>query len=86
MSLSQYDRVNVPLFNKGEHDRYLCSMCGQYTTLADSMSNEGYNLVCKRCVYKIEHILGLAYGETAQLIQSKGSVVRRLFGDEEITI
>lgn len=58
MAISLYDRNNVPRFRAGEHDKYLCNMCGQYTTLADSVSYQGFNLVCNHCFYKMMGILG----------------------------
>jgi len=57
--MTSYDRNNVPLFEKGENSKYLCSMCGQYTTLDDSISHKGYNLICCRCEWKIRSIMGL---------------------------
>lgn len=57
--MTSYDRNNVPLFEKGEKSKYLCSMCGQYTTLDDSISHQGYNLICCKCEWKMRSILGL---------------------------
>ena len=57
--MTQYDKNNVPLFEKGIDNHYLCRCCGQYTTLHDSVSHKGYNLVCNRCYYKLRlSILG----------------------------
>lgn len=58
MTITQYDIINVQRFKLGEHNKYLCSMCGQYTTLADSVSHQGFNLVCERCYFKIRAITG----------------------------
>ena len=33
-------------------------MCGTITTLSDSVSHKGYNLVCSRCLWKMRNILG----------------------------
>lgn len=56
--MNNYDRINVPRFEKGAMNGYLCSMCGQYTSLSDSVSHEGYNLVCNRCEWKMRAITG----------------------------
>ena len=58
MSITQYDKNNVPRFRAGERNKYLCCMCGQYTTLDDSVSKQGFNLVCNHCYYKIMAITG----------------------------
>ena len=58
MVISLYDKNNVPRFRAGEHNKYLCSMCGQYTTLSNSVSHQGFNLVCNHCFYKMMAILG----------------------------
>lgn len=56
MRINNYDRINVPKFEEGKENGYLCSMCGQYTTKNDSASSKGYNLICMRCLYKIENL------------------------------
>ena len=58
MTITQYDIINVHRFRLGEHNKYLCSMCGQDTTLGDSVSHQGFNLVCNHCYYKIMAITG----------------------------
>lgn len=55
--MNNYDRINVPKFKEGKQNGYLCSMCGQYTSLDDSVSHKGYNLICNRCVWKMSAIL-----------------------------
>ena len=57
-TITQYDKNNVLRFRAGEHNKYLCNMCGQHTTLYDSVSHQGFNLVCNHCFYKMMHILG----------------------------
>ena len=55
-----YDRINVPAFKiEGDKGRYICSCCGKLTTLADSVSSQGYNLVCNRCRYIMKRVLGI---------------------------
>ena len=61
MKMNNYDRINVPKFKEGKENGYLCSMCGQYTTLSDSVSHQGWNLVCNRCEYKMRAILGKSH-------------------------
>ena len=58
MKINPYDEHNISLFGTGKDKPYICSMCGQRTTLNDSVSNRGYNLVCNRCLYKMQRILG----------------------------
>lgn len=59
--MNNYDRINVPRFKEGKQNGYLCSMCGQYTTLDESISHKGYNLLCMRCEWKMGNILGDLY-------------------------
>ena len=56
--LNNYDRINVPKMEEGKENGYLCSMCGQYTSKQDSTSHRGYNLICMRCLYKIQNLTG----------------------------
>ncbi len=37
--MKYYNALNVPLFEQGENNGYLCSCCGQHTTLSDSVSH-----------------------------------------------
>lgn len=55
--MNNYDRINVPNYKEGKQNGYLCSMCGQYTSLSDSISYKGWNLVCCRCEWKMRAIL-----------------------------
>ena len=57
-AINLYDKNNVPRFRAGEPNKYLCNMCGQYTTLSESVSHRGFNLVCNHCFYKMRAILG----------------------------
>lgn len=80
--MNAYDRNNVPLFEKGESSTYLCSVCGQYTTLDDSISHKGYNLICCRCEWKIRHILGLESSSVVlNLVHKKGQLTESLMND-----
>lgn len=80
--MTSYDRNNVPLYEKGENSKYLCSMCGQYTTLDDSVSHKGYNLICNRCEWKIRHIMGLeASPVVLQAVQKKGALTESLMNN-----
>lgn len=68
-----YDIHNVEqfknIYNKGI---YICCSCGQPTTLADSLSHEGYHLICNRCAYKLAHLLGVTQGDIMYRIQHAG--------------
>ena len=55
--MNNYDRLNVPRYEAYKENGYLCSMCGQYTSLSDSISHQGWNLVCNRCEFKMRAIL-----------------------------
>ena len=71
--LTRYDMVNVKQFEDGKQNGYLCSMCGQYSTFKDSVSHQGYNLVCMKCVYKMSSILNdTSIGEIIELVHQKG--------------
>lgn len=54
--LNIYDNHNVTQYKKGKGSPYICSICGQYVGLSDSISNQGYNLVCMQCILKMEHL------------------------------
>lgn len=56
--MNNYDRINVPKFEEGKQNGYLCTMCGQYVSLSESISHKGYNLICNRCEWKIRAITG----------------------------
>ena len=70
--MNNYDKINIPLFKADKTNSYLCSMCGQYTTLNDSISSKGWNLVCNHCLYKMQHILDINVGELIVKIQREG--------------
>lgn len=71
--ITRYDMVNIKQYKEGKQNGYLCSMCGQYSTLDESVSHQGYNLVCMRCVYKMGHILNdVSIGRIIELIHKKG--------------
>lgn len=54
-----YDTHNVREFVKaGDRGKYICCNCGQPTTYEDSISHQGYHLICTRCMYKLQHLLG----------------------------
>lgn len=77
--MTSYDRNNVPLFERGENSKYLCSMCGQYTTLDDSISHKGYNLTCCKCEWKIRHIMGLESSSLVlESVHKKGELTESL--------
>ena len=75
--LTRYDMININQFKDGKQAGYLCSMCGQYTTLHDSASYEGYNLVCNRCIYKMGSILDVTIGNIIIHIQAKGMTTEK---------
>ena len=55
--MNNYDKINVPTFADGKEHGYLCSMCGQYTNKSESISYHGWNLICRKCQWKIEGIV-----------------------------
>ena len=70
--MTRYDAGNTKQFEEGKQNGYLCSMCGQYSSLSDSVSHKGYNLVCMKCVYKMDSILDVPMSYTINRIQQKG--------------
>lgn len=83
--MTSYDRNNVPLYEKGENSKYLCSMCGQYTTLDESISHKGYNLICCRCEWKIRSILGYETNAfVLDMVQKKGHLTELLMNSNVI--
>lgn len=76
MKITNYDRINVPRFNDGKEAGYLCSMCGQYATMSESVSYKGWNLVCNQCFWKFKAILGNR--DILKAIQEVGQVKKKL--------
>lgn len=73
--MTRYDTVNIKQFEEGKQNGYLCSMCGQYSTLENSVSLKGYNLVCLKCVYKMGSILNdMSVGYIIEQIHQKGKI------------
>ena len=70
--MNNYDKINVPNFIEGKQNGYLCSLCGQYTTLSDSVSHQGWNLVCNRCEYRMRAILCPNHASLLLKIQEVG--------------
>lgn len=77
--MNNYDMINVKRFQSGDINKLLCTMCGQYTTLEDSISHRGWNLICLRCEGKMRAILGEHYGFIDKIHQ-----VGKLHEDEAI--
>lgn len=50
--MTPYEKVNVPLFDENAKNGYICTMCGQVTTLSTAISYHGYNLICDGCKWK----------------------------------
>ena len=79
-----YDKYNVNEFKlENPQSKYICSMCGEITTLRDSVSHVGYNLVCNKCRYKIRRVLGI--DNEILLIQNVGKAheLKEESGDKE---
>ena len=72
MGYRTYTRVNAREFNSTQNNKghYICNMCGSITTLDDSVSHRGYNLICNKCLHKMRNILGRA--DILQDIQKVG--------------
>lgn len=82
--MTRYDMVNIKQFKEGKQSGYLCSMCGQYSILPDSVSHQGYNLVCMKCIYKIGHILNdMSPGYIIEQIHQKGLSTNRMEENNE---
>ena len=76
--MTRYDMTNIKQYEEGKQNHYLCSMCGQYSTLDDSVSHRGYNLVCMTCVNKMSHILNdVSMGYIVTQIQQKGFMTKK---------
>lgn len=72
MTITQYDYLNVPRYREGLRGKYLCTMCGQYTTLSESVSHQGFNLVCNSCYYKMMSVIGVSSATLLDNIQVVG--------------
>lgn len=49
MQYTELDEVNVKRFKEGSKAGYKCKMCRRLTSLDDSISYKGVNLVCMDC-------------------------------------
>lgn len=76
-----YDKINAATFREqGDNGTYICSCCGKMTTLSDSVSSQGYNLVCTGCRYMLKRILGI----TDEIIQIQEiGAARRVANESE---
>lgn len=52
------DIMNRKKYLKGEFNNFICTMCGCKTDIDNSISHQGYNLICNDCKYKIERVIG----------------------------
>lgn len=77
---NNYDRINVSNYRVKMTNKYLCSMCGQYTTLEESISYKGFNLICRRCEAKVKHLFGI--NNTLELIHKKGQEKEEHYEEE----
>lgn len=61
MNIQFIDKLNSTKFKNGHTDDYICVMCECKVSLDDSMSSQGYNLVCNRCYYRMLKVLNTPY-------------------------
>ena len=61
MNIQFIDKLNSYKFKDGDTDDYICVMCECKVSLDDSMSHQGYNLVCNRCYYRMLDVLNTPY-------------------------
>ena len=61
MNIQFIDKLNSDKFKNNHTDDYICVMCECKVSLDDSMSHQGYNLVCNRCYYRLLEVLNLHY-------------------------
>lgn len=52
------DIKNRKKYLKGDFDHFICTMCGFETDISNSVSHQGYNLICNDCKSKIERVIG----------------------------
>ena len=85
MKISEIDAINSEKFKKGDNDLYTCVVCEIPVSLDDSMSCQGYNLVCNRCYYRLLKVLGSNYlmddihkAGLARLLYNEGDTHARL--------
>ena len=78
-----YDRYNVEEFkDKYNKGIYICCNCGQPTTLNDSLSHEGYHLICNRCLYKLARLLGITNADILFRIQYAGKETQKILNEK----
>jgi hypothetical protein len=58
-------------------------MCGGNTTIDDSYSYQGYNLVCTYCIKNMSSILGIPFNEAVHKIWEQGLKERVEDGESE---
>ena len=61
MKIEYIDKVNAEKFKNSDDYFYVCVMCERSVLLDDSMSHQGYNLVCNRCYYRMLDVLNTPY-------------------------
>jgi uncharacterized CHY-type Zn-finger protein len=42
-------------------DRHICTQCKKPVSIDESMSNQGHNLICNKCVYRVCGSMEKAY-------------------------
>lgn len=75
------DEKRIQLFNLHTYRckkeaGYICSICLHPTTLSESYSSRGINLVCKRCFNRLCETIGMEQMELLSLIFIKGEQMR----------
>lgn len=80
--LNRFDEKNVSRFKEEKHDGYICSFCEKHTSLDDSCSHQGYNLICMPCVYRFARTFEEPVGEIVIKIQTAGRI-RQIENEKE---
>jgi hypothetical protein len=74
--LNIIDKMNHIHLSSSNHHRYnanyTCRMCGGDTTIEDSYSCQGYNLVCIPCIKRVSAVLGMPFNEAVHKIWEQG--------------
>lgn len=76
MQYTEIDIINAKRFNDNCRAGYKCKMCSRFTSLDNSISHKGVNLVCMRCYNRFKDIFN--DNHILATIQQTGKDLERL--------
>ena len=75
-NMKYIDKINANTFiRQNEYGVYICNLCGNVKKQYETISCDGFNLVCKECVKKLSNVL-LSETQISQKIMEKGYKIK----------